>query len=157
LSEGLLSQIAPLNALHPNTIFPFLIFVFSFFFSIFHHYYYINAFMRLVRFGVPHFRLRQLSTSAATMSGARFSDFDVSSQVFLERKHTFGIVNLKPIVPLHVLLIPRKEYKRLGDVPKEELNELFESVQYVSGKVQELVGGSACTIGIQDGADAVSG
>ncbi|UZJ53393.1 hypothetical protein CBS101457_002713 [Exobasidium rhododendri] len=88
------------------------------------------------------------------MTTTRFHNFDVSSQVFLEGKYTIGIVNLKPIVPLHVLIIPRKEYKRLGDVPREELHDLFDNVQYVSSKTQELVGASACTVSIQDGADA---
>jgi bis(5'-adenosyl)-triphosphatase len=55
-----------------------------------------------------------------------------------------------------VLVIPRKPYARLADLPREEVSELFESVQTISSKVQELVKASACTISIQDGADAVS-
>ncbi len=85
-----------------------------------------------------------------------FHTFDVTSQVFFERPNTFAICNLKPIVPLHVLVVPRKRHARFSDLPKEEVNELFESVQTISNKVQELVQASACTISIQDGADAVS-
>lgn len=115
--------------------------------------------MQVVRLSSLSSRLcrhRSFSSLFVSMSGALFHTFDVSSQVFLEKQHTLGIVNLKPIVPLHVLLIPRQPHKRLADVPREELNELFESVQTVSSKVQELVGGTACTVSIQDGPDAVS-
>jgi hypothetical protein len=115
-----------------------------------------SSFMRRVIIASLRQSHRAFGTSSYAMSEARFHTFDVSSQVFLEKKHTLGIVNLKPIVPLHVLIIPRKKHKRLGDVPPEELKELFENVQHVSSKVQELIGATACTVSIQDGADAVS-
>lgn len=112
--------------------------------------------VRVASLSVRLCRSRYFSLSSASMSsGTHFHTFDVSSQVFLEKQHTLGIVNLKPIVPLHVLLIPRQPYKRLADVPRIELNELFESVQTVSSKMQDLVGGTACTVSIQDGPDAV--
>jgi hypothetical protein len=113
--------------------------------------------MRLV--GVARLPLschRTFSTSTITMSPALFHNFDVTSQVFFEKPNTLAIVNLKPIVPLHVLVIPRKLYPRLADLPGIDLNELFESVQTISSKIQELVQATACTISIQDGADAVS-
>lgn len=85
----------------------------------------------------------------------RFATFDVSRQVFLQQTFTLGIVNLKPIVPLHVLLITRKPYQRLREVPKAELHELFDAVQDVSTVVQDLTGGTSCTVSIQDGKEAV--
>lgn len=112
--------------------------------------------MWLARAGLPLLSRRHLSSLSARMSGPLFHTFDVGSQVFFERRHTLGIVNLKPIVPLHVLIIPRQRHQRLRDVPKDELRELFESVQEVSSRVQDLLGASACTVSIQDGADAVS-
>lgn len=86
----------------------------------------------------------------------RFSTFDVTPQVFYEGRTVLGLVNLKPIVPLHSLIIPREPYERLQQVPKSVLHELFEATQKVSTKLQELVGASSCTVSIQDGKDAVS-
>lgn len=94
------------------------------------------------------------SSSMKSDSPIRFHTFDVSNQVFLERKHTIGIVNLMPIAPLHVLLIPRKPHHRLVEIPKDELADLFDAVQDVSGIVQRLTNSPACTVAIQDGKES---
>ncbi|PWN36940.1 HIT-like protein [Meira miltonrushii] len=94
------------------------------------------------------------STSSNGTGPIRFHTFDVSKQIFLERKHTIGIVNLMPIAPLHVLLIPRKPHHRLGEIPKNELADLFDAVQDVSGIVQRLTNSPACTVAIQDGKES---
>lgn len=91
---------------------------------------------------------------ASSGSPIRFHTFDVSNQVFLERKHTIGIVNLMPIAPLHVLLIPRNPHHRLVEIPKDELADLFDAVQDVSQVVQRLTNSPACTVAIQDGKES---
>ncbi|EPX71875.1 bis(5'-nucleosidyl)-tetraphosphatase [Schizosaccharomyces octosporus yFS286] len=71
-----------------------------------------------------------------------FSAFNVTNQVFYQAKHSFAIVNLKPILPGHVLVIPR----RIGD--------LFESVAKVQSVLEKIYTATASNIGIQDGQDA---
>ncbi|KAH9810340.1 diadenosine tetraphosphate hydrolase [Melampsora americana] len=84
-----------------------------------------------------------------------FSSFDVSDQVFYESEHSFGIVNLKPIVNGHVLIIPkRNSIKRLNQLNEIELIDLFKSVQIVSNKLESIYGCNSLTISIQDGLDA---
>ncbi|EPY49957.1 bis(5'-nucleosidyl)-tetraphosphatase [Schizosaccharomyces cryophilus OY26] len=72
-----------------------------------------------------------------------FSAFNVTNQVFYQAKHSFAIVNLKPILPGHVLVIPRRV-----------ISDLFESVAKVETVLEKVYTASASNIGIQDGRDA---
>lgn len=61
-----------------------------------------------------------------------FSKFNVESQIFFRSRRSLGLVNLKPIVPGHVLVIPRRVVPRLADLEEEEVSDLFLSVQTVT-------------------------
>ncbi|KAH6856615.1 histidine triad-like protein [Chaetomium sp. MPI-CAGE-AT-0009] len=60
-----------------------------------------------------------------------FGPFEVTSQVFLTTPHSFALVNLKPLLPGHVLVCPLKPHRRLTDLSTAELTDLFTSVQRV--------------------------
>jgi bis(5'-adenosyl)-triphosphatase len=45
--------------------------------------------------------------------------------------HSFALVNIKPLIPGHVLVVPHKPYKRLTDLSPPELTDLFSAVQRV--------------------------
>ncbi|OTB14326.1 hypothetical protein K445DRAFT_12967 [Daldinia sp. EC12] len=60
-----------------------------------------------------------------------FGPFEVTPQVFLTTPHSFALVNLKPLLPGHVLICPRRPYKRLTDLSGPELTDLFQAVQRV--------------------------
>lgn len=64
-----------------------------------------------------------------------FAKFNVESQIFFRSASglTYGLVNLKPIVPGHVLLIPRRVVPRIADLEPAEVSDLFLSVQRVAG------------------------
>lgn len=64
-------------------------------------------------------------------SPIRFGPFEVTSQVFLTTLHSFALVNLKPLLPGHVLVCPRKPHRRLTDLAATELTDLFSAVQRV--------------------------
>lgn len=84
-----------------------------------------------------------------------FSKFDVSDQVFYESENSLGIVNLKPIVNGHVLIIPkRNSIQRLNQLKEIELIDLFKSVQIVSKKLESIYQCNSLTVSIQDGPDA---
>ncbi|KAH8912493.1 HIT-like protein [Coniochaeta sp. PMI_546] len=72
-------------------------------------------------------RLRMTSTQGPI----RFGDFEVTEQVFLTTPHSFALVNLKPLLPGHVLVCPQTPHKRLTDLSPEELTDLFTVVQRV--------------------------
>ncbi|KAI0483304.1 HIT-like domain-containing protein [Xylariaceae sp. FL0804] len=60
-----------------------------------------------------------------------FGPFEVTSQVFLTTAHSFALVNLKPLLPGHVLVCPRRPHRRLTDLAAAELTDLFCAVQRV--------------------------
>jgi diadenosine tetraphosphate (Ap4A) HIT family hydrolase len=77
-----------------------------------------------------------------------------SSQVFFETLSTRAIVNLKPLVPGHVLVIPKRVEPRLGNLSPDEVTDLFQSVYKIQPVLERHYGTSACNIAIQDGKDA---
>ncbi|KAL2131655.1 hypothetical protein VTI74DRAFT_4782 [Chaetomium olivicolor] len=60
-----------------------------------------------------------------------FGPFDVTNQVFLQTQHSFALVNLKPLLPGHVLVCPMLPHRRLTDLSPAELADLFTAVQRV--------------------------
>ncbi|EGG10826.1 uncharacterized protein MELLADRAFT_93393 [Melampsora larici-populina 98AG31] len=79
-----------------------------------------------------------------------FSNFDVSDQVFYESENSLGIVNLKPIVNGHVLIIPkRNSIQKLSQLDEIELIDLFKTVQIVSKQLEIIYESNSLTISIQ--------
>ncbi|KAJ1331627.1 bis(5'-adenosyl)-triphosphatase [Microdochium nivale] len=73
---------------------------------------------------------RTMATAAAS-GPVRFGPYDVTTQVFLTTPHSFALVNLKPLLPGHVLVCPRAPHRRLTDMPVPEVTDLFATVQRV--------------------------
>jgi len=76
------------------------------------------------------------------------------SQIFFRSKLCFGLVNLKPVVPGHVLVIPQRHVIRFNDLLQEEIADLFLSVQLINTKLQGHYKATSSTIAIQDGPEA---
>ncbi|KAK4454322.1 HIT-like domain-containing protein [Podospora aff. communis PSN243] len=60
-----------------------------------------------------------------------FGPFEVTNQVFLTTPHSFALVNLKPLLPGHVLVCPIRPHRRLTELSPAELTDLWSSVQRV--------------------------
>ncbi|KAF3055862.1 Bis(5'-nucleosyl)-tetraphosphatase [asymmetrical] [Daldinia childiae] len=69
--------------------------------------------------------------SSQTTGPIHFGPFEVTPQVFLTTPHSFALVNLKPLLPGHVLICPRQPHKRLTELTALELTDLFQAVQRV--------------------------
>ena len=67
---------------------------------------------------------------------------------------SFAIVNLKPLLPGHVLVSPRRVVPRFNDLSPAEVQDLFLTVQRVSRMVERVFRASSLNIAIQDGVDA---
>ncbi|KAI0275273.1 diadenosine 5',5'''-P1,P4-tetraphosphate asymmetrical hydrolase [Gloeopeniophorella convolvens] len=80
-----------------------------------------------------------------------FSTFEVTRQAFHRTTLAFAIVNLKPIVPGHVLVCPTRPAARLADLRADELGELMCAVQRVGGVVERAYGADGLTVACQDG------
>ncbi|KAG6333898.1 hypothetical protein ID866_5183 [Astraeus odoratus] len=70
-------------------------------------------------------------------------------QVFYRAPLSYAIVNLKPIVPGHVLVIPTRVVPRLADLTGAELSSLITSVQTVGNVIEKVYGGDALTVACQ--------
>lgn len=75
-------------------------------------------------------------------------------QVFHLTPLSFALVNLKPLLPGHVLVSPLRVVRRFNDLTPSEVSDLFMTVQRVSRMVERVFKASALNIAIQDGGDA---
>lgn len=106
-------------------------------------------------------QLRPMATTDIKGKDIRFGPHSVTKQVFLTTPHCFGLVNLKPIIPGHVLICPLKPYRRLTDLPADATADLFTTVQlaqrllariYFKGGNDRAAG--SFTVAVQDGPEA---
>lgn len=75
-------------------------------------------------------------------------------QVFHLTPTTFALVNLKPILPGHVLVSPRRIVPRVADLTPSETTDLFLAVRRIGRMIERVYGASSLNIAIQDGVDA---
>jgi bis(5'-adenosyl)-triphosphatase len=81
-----------------------------------------------------------------------FGPFELDeSQCFYATQHCVAIVNLKPLCPGHVLVVPKRLVPVLGDLLDEERHDLWRTVQAVQALVMDVHGAVACQLGVQDG------
>lgn len=83
-----------------------------------------------------------------------FGSFSVTSQVFHSTSHSFALVNLKPLLPGHVLICPHRRVARVSQLTSAEVTDLFLTVQRISRMIERVFSASALNIAIQDGKDA---
>lgn len=83
-----------------------------------------------------------------------FGKFIVTNAVFHQTPYSFAFVNLKPLLPGHVLISPRRSVPRLSDLSAAEVTDLFLTVQKVGKTVERVFRASAFNLGMQDGLDA---
>ena len=64
------------------------------------------------------------------------------------------MVNKKPVLPGHLLVIPQRIAHRFTDLNPDEVQDLFMTVQVVQRMIESFTGANSSTICIQDGKDA---
>jgi bis(5'-adenosyl)-triphosphatase len=77
-----------------------------------------------------------------------------AGQVFHVTPLSYALVNLKPLLPGHVLVSPLRVVPRFNDLSTAEVQDLFLTVQRVSRTIERLYNATALNIAIQDGKDA---
>lgn len=65
--------------------------------------------------------------------------------------HSFALVNLKPLLPGHVLVSPLRRVPRLSDLNADEVSDLFLTVQRVGRMIERVFKSTALNVAIQDG------
>lgn len=75
-------------------------------------------------------------------------------QVFHLTAHSYALVNIKPLLPGHVLVCPIRRVSRVNELTAAEVTDLFLTVQRVGRMVERVFEASSLNIAIQDGIDA---
>ncbi|KAL3439499.1 HIT-like domain-containing protein [Aspergillus tetrazonus] len=83
-----------------------------------------------------------------------FGPFLVTPQVFHTTPLSFALVNLKPILPGHVLVSPRRVVPRVSDLTPPEAADLFLTMRRIGRMIERVYGASSLNIAIQDGTEA---
>ncbi len=55
----------------------------------------------------------------------------IPAYVVLDRDHVLAFLDINPVARGHTLVITKRHYESLLDVPKEELSELFEAAKAI--------------------------
>lgn len=84
-----------------------------------------------------------------------FGPYKIKKQdVFLTTKLSFAFVNLRPVVPGHVLISPKRLVQRFRELTSEESSDLWLMAQHVGTKLEDHFKASSLTFAIQDGPEA---
>jgi bis(5'-adenosyl)-triphosphatase len=67
---------------------------------------------------------------------------------------TMGIVNTSPVVPGHVLAVPRRLSARMSELSVDEVADLFHSAQCIGEAISKHWSATSLTFTVQDGVDA---
>lgn len=110
---------------------------------------------------IPHYRIPATSlTLSLTYSFSFSQDYKFgpwtihSSEVFATSPLSFAFVNLKPVVPGHVLISPKRVVHRFADLTPDEVSDLWSLSQKIGTVVQGHFDATSLTLTIQDGAEA---
>ena len=100
--------------------------------------------------------INQAIPTDAVIDDQSFGSFSIpKSEIVLISRHSYATVNIKPVVPYHLLVIPkRKDVPRLSYLTCDETADLFNLVKKVQKLVEDFRGVESSTIAIQDGTDA---
>nr|POE54451.1 bis(5'-nucleosyl)-tetraphosphatase [asymmetrical] [Quercus suber] len=85
------------------------------------------------------------------MAPIHFGKFNVTSQVFHTTPLSFAVVNLKPLLPGHILVSPLRSRPRLSDLTRDEVSDLFLTVTRVQRTLQRVYRAEAFNVAVQDG------
>ncbi|XP_042028186.1 bifunctional bis(5'-adenosyl)-triphosphatase/adenylylsulfatase FHIT-like isoform X1 [Salvia splendens] len=111
--------------------------------------------------------LRQHSTSLRPFSSFTRSAHTMESEsftfgpykidpkeVFYSTQLSYAMVNLRPLLPGHVLVCPRRDVKRFTDLTGDETSDLWFTAQKIGRQLESYHKASSLTLAIQDGPQA---
>ncbi|VVC97437.1 unnamed protein product [Leptidea sinapis] len=76
------------------------------------------------------------------------------SCVFYKSDLTYAFVNLRCVIPGHVLIAPLRLVERNKDLSDEEANDFYRTIRLVQKLMERVQETDSCTVTIQDGPDA---
>jgi len=83
---------------------------------------------------------------------ATFGKFKIDAKnIFYRSEHSLAFVNLRPIVPGHVLVIPKEPNALLSDIPEDAYDDLWRTVRKVQSALKDHYDATAFNVAVQDG------
>lgn len=76
---------------------------------------------------------------------------EIGSHKIYEDQDAFAFLDIHPLTEGHCMVIPKRHYEKLEEMPKAEAGKLFEAVRIVAEKVQKAMNTTASTVGINNG------
>ena len=68
-----------------------------------------------------------------------------------ENEFVFAFLDASPHNPGHTLVVPKKPFKDIFEIPKSELSELIQAVQFLGSKIKTAVGANGIKISMNNG------
>ena len=63
---------------------------------------------------------------------------EIPAKIILETEHSLAFLDAFPLTKGHSLVIPKKHYEKIQEIPQKENADLFETVRKVIAKVDKL-------------------
>ncbi len=76
----------------------------------------------------------------------RIVDGQIPCKKIAETPDTLSILDAFPLTLGHVLVVPKRHYEKIQDIPMEENADLFESVRQASARVDQLTGATLLAV-----------
>jgi histidine triad (HIT) family protein len=74
-----------------------------------------------------------------------------SAYTLFEDEKALAFLDIFPCATGHTLVIPRRHYSSLEEMPREEVGALFQAAVLVAEKVQKAVGAQGFNLGVNNG------
>jgi histidine triad (HIT) family protein len=75
---------------------------------------------------------------------------DEPSHVVLDDDIALGFLDVRPLFPGHVLLVPRAHHETLTDLPPDQVEPLFSRAQALAGAVERAMGAKGTFVAINN-------
>ena len=76
---------------------------------------------------------------------------EIPSNKIYENDNVFAFLDINPVNPGHVLVIPKEHYDHMEEVPDDLLCEVIKAIKKITIAVKEALGTDSVNIGINNG------
>ena len=81
----------------------------------------------------------------------KIRDEEIPARIIHETETTLAFLDAHPLARGHTLVVPKKPYEHLQDLPADLSADLFETVHELTPTIEEAVDADGTTIGINNG------
>ena len=84
----------------------------------------------------------------------KIANKEIDSKIVYEDEFSVAFLDINPCQRGHLLVIPKKHYQNLNEVPEDQLTKLFETVKKMTKLLEKKLKVSSFNIGWNHGKDA---